>query len=83
MYEVEFDPVAEQQRDALAPEAGAAFMELQTMLEVAPWGGKPYRPDKPDGNMLTQHFGDGLGMATYVVMEDRRIVYVVRIAWAG
>jgi hypothetical protein len=33
--------------------------------------------------MLTHPFGDSRGLATYVVMEERRLVYVVRIAWAG
>lgn len=33
--------------------------------------------------MLTQPFGDGLGMATYFVLEERRLVYIVRIAWTG
>lgn len=83
MYAVEFDPIAEQQRDALPPEAGAAFMELHALLEVAPWSGEPLKRANPQANMLSHPFGDGVGLATYVVMEERRFVYVVRIAWAG
>ncbi|MEV4101022.1 hypothetical protein AB0J42_12230 [Nonomuraea sp. NPDC049649] len=83
MYEVALDPQAERERDGLQPEACAAFMELLAMLEVAPWGGKSFREDRPKGNMLTQPFGDGLGMATYFVLEERRLVYIVRIAWTG
>lgn len=82
MYTVELDPTAERDRDALPPEAGAAWMELQAMLELAPWGGDPFREDRPEGNMLTHPFGSH-GMATYFVLEERRLVYVVSIAWAG
>lgn len=83
MYAVELDPPAEQQRDTLPPAGAAAYMELRALLEVSPWSGEPFREDKPDGNMLTQHFGDGHGMATYFVLEERRLVYVVSITWAG
>lgn len=81
MYEVELDPVAEQQRDALPTEAGVAFMELRAMLEVSPWSGDRSSTN-PAGNMLTHAFG-GDGLAWYVVMEERRFVYVTRIIWFG
>jgi hypothetical protein len=31
--------------------------ELFTLLEAAPWSGKPFNPAKPRGNMLTHAFG--------------------------
>jgi hypothetical protein len=63
MYTVDLDPVAEQQRIALPPEAMSCYAELLTMLEVAPWGGEPFRQDKPEGNMRKQVFGAGRGIA--------------------
>jgi hypothetical protein len=81
VYAVEFDPIAEKQRDTLPSTAGPAFMELHTLLEVAPWSGDP-PSNNPAGNMLTHTFGD-FGVATYLVMEERRLVYVVRVTWIG
>lgn len=79
MYDVDFDPPAELQRDGLPVEALTAFMELRATLETAPWNG--LRPaNNPTGNMLSMPFGD-FGLVTYVVMEDRRLVYIVRITW--
>lgn len=80
MYTVDLDPVAERQRDALPAEAMAAYMELQTLLEVSPWSGKPLRADNPNANMLTHAFG-AYGLAMYVVLEERRHVYIARITW--
>jgi hypothetical protein len=34
----------------------------------------------PRGNMLTHAFGE-LGLATYLVLEERREVYLLRIEW--
>jgi hypothetical protein len=65
----------------LPVEALAAFMELRAVLEIAPWSGAP-PSNNPSANMLSMPFGDA-GMVTYVVMEQRRLVYVVRITWVG
>jgi hypothetical protein len=81
VYVVEFDPPAEKQRDLLPVEALSAFMELRTVLELTPWSGD--RPtNNPAGNMLSMPFGE-TGLVTYLVMEDRRLVYIVRITWIG
>lgn len=80
MYTITLDPVAEHQRDKLPVEARPHYEELLRMLELAPWGGDPYDSEKPDRNMRQQPFG-GAGMATYFVMEERRLVYIVRITW--
>ena len=79
MYAVQFDPPAERQRDSLPVEALTAFMEVATVLELSPWSGD--RPtNNPRGNMLSMPFG-GSGLVTYLVMEDPRRVYIVRITW--
>jgi hypothetical protein len=49
-------------------------------LETAPWSGEPFNPANPRGNMLTHVFGE-LGLATYLVLEDRREVYLLRVEW--
>ncbi|WP_327046479.1 hypothetical protein OG320_00770 [Microbispora sp. NBC_01189] len=82
MYEVQHDPLAEHQRDALPAEAQPRYMELLAMLELAPWAGDPFKEDKPEGNMRKKVFG-GCGIATYLVIEEQRLVYVVRIIWLG
>jgi hypothetical protein len=81
VYVILHDPVAEKERDTLPTAAQPHYMELLAMLEVAPWSGDP-PTNNPAGNMLSMPFG-GLGLATYIVMEQRRLVYVVRITWAG
>ena len=79
MYAVEFDPPAEKQRDTLPADALAAFMEARALLEIEPWSG--IRPaNNPSGNMLSLSFGT-YGIVTYFVMEERRLVYIVRITW--
>ncbi|MEU7742256.1 hypothetical protein [Nonomuraea sp. NPDC049158] len=79
MYAVEFDPPAEKQRDTLPVEALPAFMEVRALLELALWSGDP-PSSNPAGNMLSMPFGHS-GIVTYVVMERRQLVYIVRIVW--
>ncbi|GIH70384.1 hypothetical protein [Sphaerimonospora thailandensis] len=50
------------------------------MLEIAPWAGDPFKEDRPEGNTRKQVFG-GRGIAAYVILEEQRLVYVVRIIW--
>ena len=66
MYRLILDPIAEDQ--------------IGTVLETAPWSGKPFNPANPRGNMLTHAFGE-LGLATYLVLEEQREVFVLRIEW--
>ncbi|MBN6057828.1 hypothetical protein JYK22_38250, partial [Nonomuraea sp. RK-328] len=54
--------------------------ELFTFLETAPWSGAPYNSKNPRANMLTHPFGER-GLATYVVLDRQREVYLVRIEW--
>ncbi|MEO3853664.1 hypothetical protein [Acrocarpospora sp. B8E8] len=82
MYSIEFDPIAQAQADALPIEAINPFLELRALLELQPWDGLPFNPENPKANMLTQIFGSA-GMATYLVVEHSRLVYIVRIEWLG
>jgi hypothetical protein len=80
VYRLILDPIVEDQIKAVAHEALRPLAELFTLLETAPWSGVPFNTAKPRGNMLTHAFGE-LGLATYLVLEDQREVYLLRIEW--
>jgi hypothetical protein len=80
VYQLILDPVAEDQIAAIPEEALRPLAELFTLLETAPWSGRPYDPANPKANMLTHTFGER-GLATYVVMEEQREVYLIRVEW--
>jgi len=80
VYRLSLDPIAEDQINAVPQEALRPLAELFTLLETAPWSGEPFNPADPRGNMLTHAFGE-LGLATYLVLEERLEVYLLRIEW--
>ena len=80
MYRLSLDPIAEDQIAAVPQEALGPAAELFTLLETAPWSGEPFNPANPRGNMLTHAFGE-YGLATYLVLEELREVYLLRIEW--
>ncbi|MET8141562.1 hypothetical protein ABZU32_14745 [Sphaerisporangium sp. NPDC005288] len=80
MYQLLLDPVAEDQIAMVPEEALRPLAELFTLLETAPWSGQPYNVANPKANMLTHTFGER-GLATYVVMEEQREVYLIRVEW--
>jgi hypothetical protein len=80
VYRLSLDPIVEDQIKAVPEEALRPLAELFTLLETAPWGGEPFNIANPRGNMLTHAFGE-LGLATYLVMEDQRELYLLRIEW--
>lgn len=80
MYQLILDPIAEGQIGAIPQEALRPLAELFTLLETAPWSGEPFSHANPRSNMLTHAFGE-LGLATYLVLEARREVYLLRIEW--
>ena len=80
MYALIIDPIAEEQIAALPDEALRPLAELFTLLETAPWSGEPYNPANPKASMLTHAFGER-GLATYVVQDHQREVYLARVEW--
>lgn len=80
MYRLSLDPIVEDQVKAVPQEALRPLAELFALLETAPWSGEPFNTSNPRGNMLTHAFGE-LGLATYLVMEDRCEVCLLRIEW--
>ncbi|WP_160330368.1 hypothetical protein [Sphaerimonospora mesophila] len=49
---------------------------------MEPWNGEPLNPDSPKANILTQAFG-GFGLAVYLVLDEHRLVHILRIEWLG
>ncbi|GAA0974180.1 hypothetical protein GCM10009555_030030 [Acrocarpospora macrocephala] len=80
MFKLIIDPVAEEQIAALPAHALRPLAELFALLETAPWSGSPYNSKNPRANMLTHPFGER-GLATYVVLDQQRETYLVRIEW--
>lgn len=80
MYRLNLDPVAEEQIKAIPEESLGPLAELFTLLETAPWSGRPFNPANPRANMLTHAFGER-GLATYLVLEEQREVHLLRIEW--
>ena len=83
MYTVETDSSAQEQVDALPPEALAAYAELRVILETAPWSGRPYRRENPDRALRVLTFG-GRGLVVYhLILDDQRRVDVLLVQWVG
>ncbi len=80
-YEVRVHPEAQDQVDALPRSGALAFQELITFLQVTPWSGNPANREHPERPMRTASFGDGAGLATYLVLEQQQLVDVVRVQW--
>jgi len=66
VYTVETDSSAQEQVDALPAEALAAYAELWVILETAPWSGRPYRRENPEGALRALTFG-GRGLVVYLI----------------
>lgn len=82
MYTVETDGPTRQQIDELPAGALADYAALQVLLETAPWSGRPYRRDNPQGAVRVHAFGTR-GMAVYFILEDQRRVDILLVQWAG
>lgn len=84
MYRVENDPDVAQQIAALPIPALASFAELRVTLEVSPWSGDSVNRANPDAPVRTLPFGvHHEGLATYLVVEQRREVHLLMIQWIG
>lgn len=81
-YSLDIDPLAEQQIAALPQAALTALTDALTVLELVPWNGLPVNEVNPDGAVHQLPFG-GLGMITYLVLEDQQRVDLLIVTWAG
>jgi hypothetical protein len=82
MYSVHLAAEAQAQVDELPADALAAFAEIRVVLETAPWNGRPWVRENPDGALRVQDLV-GAGFVVYVVLEEQRRVEVVKVIWAG
>lgn len=82
MYDVITDEQAKPHVDALPAEALAAYAELRVALETAPWSGRPYHRDNPEGAVRVRSFAT-YGQVVYLILEDQRRVDVLLVQWAG
>ena len=83
MYRVETDEWVARQIDQLPVGALASYAEVRCLLGVKPWSGEPLHAANPDGAVRNVTFGDGLGLVTYLILDDQRRVDVVQVVWLG
>ena len=84
MYSVEILPDVAEQVAALPAEALVAFAEANVVLELTPWAGDPLNREHPERNMRSMTFGvHGVGLMVYVILEDQRRVFPLKVMWAG
>ena len=81
-YEIDVDLQAQDDIAALPARALLTLAEAMTVLELAPWTGRPINPDNPDGAVRTLAFGSA-GMLTYLVLDDEKRVDVLIVVWAS
>jgi hypothetical protein len=81
-YSLDVDPLAEQQIAALPQSALSALAEVLAVLELVPWNGLPINEANPDGAVRQLPFG-GLGLVTYLILEDQRRVDLLIVTWMG
>ncbi|QYN40855.1 hypothetical protein K1T35_42605 [Pseudonocardia sp. DSM 110487] len=58
---------------ALPQIALAALADALSALELVPWNGLPVNDSNPDGPVRQLPFG-GLGMITYLILDDQQRV---------
>lgn len=83
MYRVETDEWVQRQVDQLPAAALSSYAEMRCPLEVKSWSGEPAHAGNPDGAVRTARFGHGLGLVTYLILDDQRRVDVLQVLWLG
>jgi hypothetical protein len=82
VYRVESDEFVQHQIDALPAQALAAFAELRTVLELAPWSGEPIKAEHPEEPVRVAVFGArGQGVVTYLILDEQRRVELLQLVW--
>jgi hypothetical protein len=70
-------PVPQAEADDMPREGMLALMEHMTAMSLAPWN----FAEPESGNMPTVSFGDGRGLVTVLVLDDRREMFVTKVQW--
>jgi len=81
-YSLDIDPLAERQIAALPQATLTSLAEALDILELVPWNGLPVNEANPGGAVRQLPFG-GLGMITYLILDEQQRVDVLIITWAG
>jgi hypothetical protein len=82
VYELDTSGEAAEQIAGLPDEALLAFAEAAVVLELAPWNGQAINNQNPEAPVRQWVFG-GFGLITYLILEQRRQVSVIKVQWAG
>jgi hypothetical protein len=80
-YRLDLDEV----RQTIARLPVEALLPLQAMwsfLELTAWAGSAWQAFNPDAAVRFVVFGEGRGTIIYLILEDQRIVDVLKILWA-
>ncbi|NEA35524.1 hypothetical protein [Streptomyces sp. SID13031] len=77
---MEFHAAALAQLDGLPPEAFDALVDQVVKLVDAPWDAQPLSPDEPQFRQC--QFG-GLGLLSFYVDDDGRVLRIFDVTWAG
>lgn len=83
MYRVITYPEALEQIDALPLDALSCYAETFGVLELAPYNGRLYNQDKPDGMRELVFGAGGRGTVTYMILDHVDEVHVMLVQWIG
>lgn len=82
MYDVTTDEQSQPQIDALPVDALPFLAEARAVLELAPWNGDSLNDAYPDAPVRALVFGPAQqGMITYLIIEDRGRVDILKVLW--
>lgn len=81
MYSVELiGPEVTAAVEALPADLLAAFAELRTALELAPWSvGRPYVPTTPHGSRTVAFGADSDAFLLFMISDHDQVVTIVQI----
>lgn len=82
IYRIDVDPAAQDQIRALPDRAVPVLADALAAVAAHPWDSPPIADGNPSGAVRTLPFG-GVGLLTYLVLEDQRRVDVLDVLWAG
>jgi hypothetical protein len=84
VYQIVVYPDVQEQIAALPDDAIEAYVQVQDVLELTPWNGRPQNTDNPGGAVRRWAFGPGLaGQVVYLILEDQGEVHIALVQWLG
>jgi len=81
-YTLDIGDDVQEQIAALPTAPLHALAEAMVVLEITPWSGPSLHAGNPEGAVRNLPFG-GLGMVTYLIVQDRYEVQLLIVTWAG